>query len=263
MISHCKAVCRGAKSPFIICDMPFGSYEASTEDAVRNAVRLIAEGNAEAVKLEGGKEIAETIRAITKVGIPVLGHIGLTPQRQSSLGGFRVQGKTVEDAKSLLEDALALQDAGCFGITLEAMPREVASFITSQLNILTIGIGAGNGCSGQVLVQQDMLGSFDKFVPKYVIYIIKWFFFKFNNIIILIYLYIYIFIYNKNIFFLKKKKKRFCKVYADVSGIAINAIKNYVKDVKERTFPNNEKNCYKMKSGEDKKLEEYIKSLKK
>ncbi|ORY67904.1 hypothetical protein LY90DRAFT_661051 [Neocallimastix californiae] len=221
MISHCKAVCRGAKSPFIICDMPFGSYEASTEDAVRNAVRLIAEGNAEAVKLEGGKEIAETIRAITKVGIPVLGHIGLTPQRQSSLGGFRVQGKTVEDAKSLLEDALALQDAGCFGITLEAMPREVASFITSQLNILTIGIGAGNGCSGQVLVQQDMLGSFDKFVPK------------------------------------------FCKVYADVSGIAINAIKNYVKDVKERTFPNNEKNCYKMKSGEDKKLEEYIKSLKK
>jgi len=166
MVRHCQAVCRGAKSPFIVCDMPFGSYEASIEDAVRNAVRLIAEGNAEAVKLEGGKEMAETIRAITKVGIPVLGHIGLTPQRQSSLGGFRVQGKTMDDAKSLLEDALALQDAGCYGVVLEAMPKEVASFITSQLNILTIGIGAGNGCSGQVLVQQDMLGAFDKFVPK-------------------------------------------------------------------------------------------------
>eukprot|EP00833_Pecoramyces_ruminatium_P006244 jgi/Orpsp1_1/1180276/evm.model.c7180000072759.1 len=221
MVRHCQAVCRGAKSPFIVCDMPFGSYEASIEDAVRNAVRLIAEGNAEAVKLEGGKEMAETIKAITKVGIPVLGHIGLTPQRQSSLGGFRVQGKTFEDAKSLLEDALALQDAGCYGVVLEAMPREVASFITSQLNILTIGIGAGNGCSGQVLVQQDMLGAFDKFVPK------------------------------------------FCKVYADISSTAINAIKNYSKDVKERNFPNNEKNCYKMKAGEDKKLQEYIESLKK
>jgi len=221
MVRHCQAVCRGAKSPFIVCDMPFGSYEASTEDAVRNAVRLIAEGNAEAVKLEGGKEMAETIRAITKVGIPVLGHIGLTPQRQSSLGGFRVQGKTFEDAKSLLEDALALQEAGCYGVVLEAMPKNVASFITSQLNILTIGIGAGNGCSGQVLVQQDMLGAFDKFVPK------------------------------------------FCKVYADISSIAINAIKNYSKDVKERKFPDNEKNCYKMKSGEDKKLQEYIDSLKK
>jgi len=221
MVRHCQAVCRGAKSPFIVCDMPFGSYEASAEDAVRNAVRLIAEGNAEAVKLEGGKEMAETIKAITRVGIPVLGHIGLTPQRQSSLGGFRVQGKTMEDAKSLLEDALALQDAGCYGVVLEAMPREVASFITSQLNILTIGIGAGNGCSGQVLVQQDMLGAFDKFIPK------------------------------------------FCKVYADMSSVAINAIKNYTKDVKERKFPDNEKNCYKMKSGEDKKLEEFINNLKK
>ncbi|ORX76161.1 hypothetical protein BCR32DRAFT_271435 [Anaeromyces robustus] len=221
MVRHCQAVCRGAKSPFIVCDMPFGSYEASIEDAVRNAVRLIAEGNAEAVKLEGGKEMAETIKAITKVGIPVLGHIGLTPQRQSSLGGFRVQGKTFEDAKSLLEDALALQEAGCYGVVLEAMPKDVASFITSQLNILTIGIGAGNGCSGQVLVQQDMLGAFDKFVPK------------------------------------------FCKVYADISSTAINAIKNYSKDVKERKFPDNEKNCYKMKNGEDKKLQEYIDSLKK
>jgi len=221
MVRHCQAVCRGAKSPFIVCDMPFGSYETCPEDAVRNAIRLIAEGNAEAVKLEGGKEMAETIRAITKVGIPVLGHIGLTPQRQSSLGGFRVQGKTFEDAKSLLEDALALQDAGCYGVVLEAMPREVASFITSQLDILTIGIGAGNGCSGQVLVQQDMLGAFDKFIPK------------------------------------------FCKVYANVSSVAVEAIKNYTKDVKERSFPNNEKNCYKMKSGEDKKLQEYLESLKK
>ncbi|ORX57262.1 ketopantoate hydroxymethyltransferase [Piromyces finnis] len=221
MIRHCQAVCRGAKSPFIVCDMPFGSYEASIEDAVRNAVRLIAEGNAEAVKLEGGKEMAETIKAITKVGIPVLGHIGLTPQRQSSLGGFRVQGKTMKDAKYLLEDALALQEAGCYGIVLEAMPKEVASFITSQLNILTIGIGAGNGCSGQVLVQQDMLGAFDKFVPK------------------------------------------FCKVYADISSIAVNAVKNYTADVKSRKFPDDEKNCYKMKSGEDKKLQEYINSLKK
>ncbi|CAG8536963.1 17930_t:CDS:2 [Cetraspora pellucida] len=145
MLHHCRAVSRGAKTPFLVCDMPFGSYEISPKDALRNAIRFIKEGNMEAIKLEGGTEMAKTIQQITSIGIPVLGHIGLTPQRQSSLGGFRVQGKTAKKAIKLLDDAKALQQAGCFAIVMEAIPGPVAAYITEQIQIPTIGIGAGSG----------------------------------------------------------------------------------------------------------------------
>ncbi|CAG8492253.1 117_t:CDS:2 [Ambispora leptoticha] len=167
MLHHCKAVARGAKSPFLVADMPFGSYEMGSVDAVKNAIRFIKEANMEAVKLEGGIEIAETIQKITSVGIPVMGHVGLTPQRRTSLGGFRVQGNTAKKALKLLEDAKALQEAGCFAIVLEAIPEMVAAYTTKNLKIPTIGIGAGVHTSGQVLVQQDMLGIFDRFVPRF------------------------------------------------------------------------------------------------
>ncbi|KAI8853410.1 ketopantoate hydroxymethyltransferase [Chytridium lagenaria] len=159
MIHHSKAVARGSKIPFIVGDLPFGTYECSAEQALQSSVRFVREGMVEAVKLEGGVEMASTIDRITKVGIPVLGHIGLTPQRSSSLGGFRVQGKSVEKAKKLLDDARALQEAGCFAI--------VCLIHHAKITVPTIGIGAGNGCSGQVLVQLDMLGMFDKFLPKF------------------------------------------------------------------------------------------------
>lgn len=167
MIHHCKAVARAVKHPFLVGDMPFGSYESCERMAVENAVRLIKEGRVEAVKIEGGIEMASTVHRIQRVGIPVLGHIGLTPQRQSAMGGYRVQGKTAKKAKLLLKDALALQDAGCFAVVVEGVPAPAANYITSNLKIPTIGIGAGPGCSGQVLVQNDMVGIFDKFVPRF------------------------------------------------------------------------------------------------
>nr|KAJ3415129.1 hypothetical protein HK105_001596 [Polyrhizophydium stewartii] len=167
MMHHSRAVARGSKCAFLVGDMPFGTYEASPEDAVRNAIRYMHEGDVEAVKLEGGAEIQETIRRITSVGVPVMGHIGLTPQRQASLGGFKVQGKTLERAQQLLKDALALQDAGCFSIVLEAVPHPVATFITKQLSVPTIGIGAGPQTSGQVLVMMDALGIYDRLSPKF------------------------------------------------------------------------------------------------
>ncbi|KAF9919069.1 hypothetical protein BX616_002122 [Lobosporangium transversale] len=166
MLHHCRAVARGTRSSFLVADMPFGTYETSPEQAIANAVRIIKEGKAEAVKLEGGKEMAPTITRLTQVGVPVLGHIGLTPQRQASLGGYKVQGKTVAKAKAMIEDALALQQAGCYAIVLEAVPEPVARHITNILSIPTIGIGAGAGCSGQVLVQQDMLGLYGR-VPRF------------------------------------------------------------------------------------------------
>lgn len=170
ILHHCRAVSRGVRSAFTIGDLPMGSYEVSPEHAVASSIRMIQDGRVEAVKLEGGIELAPTISRITSVGIPVLGHIGLTPQRSHSLGGFRVQGKTAASASKLLTDALALQDAGCFGLVLEAVPAPVSELITEKLKIPTIGIGAGNGCSGQVLVQIDMLGNFPKgrFMPKFV-----------------------------------------------------------------------------------------------
>jgi 3-methyl-2-oxobutanoate hydroxymethyltransferase len=147
-----------------------GSYEVSPEQAITSAIRLVKEGRVQGVKLEGGQEMAPAIARITAAGIPVLGHVGLTPQRQNSLGGFRVQGKTAESALRVFEDALAVQEAGSFATVLEAVPAEIANVITKRLKIPTIGIGAGNGCSGQVLVQIDMTGNFPpgRFLPRFV-----------------------------------------------------------------------------------------------
>lgn len=153
-----------------IGDLPMGSYEIAPEQALESAIRVVKEGRVQAIKLEGGTEFAPTIEKITRAGIPVLGHIGLTPQRQHSIGGFRVQGKTTTGALKVLEDALAVQAAGCFAVVVEAVPAEVAALVTKKLRIPTIGIGAGNGCSGQVLVQVDMSGNFPpgRFLPKFV-----------------------------------------------------------------------------------------------
>ncbi len=147
-----------------------GTYEVSPEQALQSAIRVVKEGRMQAVKLEGGADMAPTISRITRAGIPVLGHVGLTPQRQNALGGFRVQGKTKGAALKLLDDALAVQDAGAFAMVIEAVPQEVAALITEKLRVPTIGIGAGNGCSGQVLVQVDMTGNFPpgRFLPKFV-----------------------------------------------------------------------------------------------
>ncbi|KAK7966566.1 uncharacterized protein PG986_000843 [Apiospora aurea] len=153
MLLHCRSVARATKAAFTIGDLPMGSYEISPEQALDTAIRFVKEGRVQGIKLEGGKEMAPTIAKITRAGIPVLAHIGLTPQRQNSLGGFRVQGKTADGAMRVLEDALAVQEAGSFATVLEAVPAEVASIVTQKLSIPTIGIGAGNGCSGQVLVQ--------------------------------------------------------------------------------------------------------------
>ncbi|KAK6834486.1 3-methyl-2-oxobutanoate hydroxymethyltransferase [Apiospora arundinis] len=170
MILHCRSVARATKAAFTIGDLPMGSYEISPEQALDTAIRFVKEGRVQGIKLEGGKEMAPTIAKITRAGIPVLAHIGLTPQRQNALGGFRVQGKTADSAMRVLEDALAVQEAGSFATVLEAVPAEVASIITQKLSIPTIGIGAGNGCSGQVLVQVDMTGNFPpgRFLPKFV-----------------------------------------------------------------------------------------------
>ena len=168
MLHHCRAVARGAKRPFLVGDMPFMSYQAKRSDAVYNAGRFLKEAGMDAVKLEGGRDVAKTVAAIARAGIPVVGHVGLTPQTATKLGGFRVQGKTSAAAQRLLEDALSLEEAGCFAIVLEAIPAPVAKVITKRLSIPTIGIGAGVDCDGQVLVFHDMLGLFDRFVPKFV-----------------------------------------------------------------------------------------------
>jgi 3-methyl-2-oxobutanoate hydroxymethyltransferase len=168
MLHHCRAVARGAKTSLLVGDMPFMSYQVSVEEAVRNAGRFLQEGGMDAVKLEGGLERADAIRAITGAGIPVIGHIGLTPQSVNQLGGFRAQGKTAIAAKRLIEDALILQEAGCFSIVLESVPARLADLISKKISIPTIGIGAGNGCDGQVLVTHDLLGLFDRFTPKFV-----------------------------------------------------------------------------------------------
>jgi len=168
MLHHCRAVARGADYAFLVGDMPFMSYQASVEEAVHNAGRFLKAAGMEAVKLEGGRAVAGTARAITRVGIPVMGHIGLTPQTLSALGGYRVQGKSAAAAYDLVQDALALEEAGCFSIVLEAIPAPVAAAISERLTIPTIGIGAGRGCDGQVLVFHDMLGLFSRFQPKFV-----------------------------------------------------------------------------------------------
>ncbi|KAK5136741.1 hypothetical protein LTR08_002037 [Meristemomyces frigidus] len=197
MILHCRSVARGARAAFIVGDLPMGSYEVSAEQALQSAIRLVKEGRVHAIKLEGGVEMAGAIHKITTAGIPVLAHIGLTPQRQNALGGFRVQGKSTASALKVLADAIAVQEAGAFAVVLEAVPAEVATLVTKKLRIPTIGIGAGNGCSGQVLVQVDMSGNFPprRFLPKFV------------------------------------------KKFGDVWGEARRAIEAYKTEVKERSYP--------------------------
>ncbi|MFH1665181.1 MAG: 3-methyl-2-oxobutanoate hydroxymethyltransferase [Candidatus Omnitrophota bacterium] len=168
MIHHSKAVRRGVKRAFLIGDMPFMSYQVSDEDAVRNACRFLKEAGCDAVKIEGGKEAAPRIKAVSSAGIPVLGHIGLTPQSMSKLGGYKVQGRDAESASRLLSDALFLEEVGCFALVLECVPKTLAEKITAKLGIPTIGIGAGARCDGQVLVINDIIGHFRKFVPKFV-----------------------------------------------------------------------------------------------
>ena len=195
MIHHTAAVARGAKNALVVGDMPFMSYEVSVEQAVINAGRLMKEGRANAVKLEGGVRVAEQIKAITKAGIPVCAHIGLTPQSVNAFGGFKVQGKTAEAAQQMVEDALAVQEAGAFAVVLECVPAKLAAIISEKLDIPTIGIGAGAGCDGQVLVYQDMLALFSDFKPKFV------------------------------------------KHFANAGEVMKQGFTDYIKEVKEGTFP--------------------------
>ena len=168
MLHHARAVSRGAKSALLIGDMPFMSYQVSAEEALRNAGRFLQQAGMDAVKLEGGRDRVDAVRKITGAGIPVMGHLGLTPQSVHQLGGFRAQGKTAVAAKHLLEDAKILEEAGAFGIVLESVPARLAEAISKQILIPTIGIGAGASCDGQVLVTHDLLGLFERFTPKFV-----------------------------------------------------------------------------------------------
>lgn len=168
MIYHLKAVSKGSKNALIIGDMPFLSYHVSPEEAVKNAGRLVKEGFAQGVKLEGGVEIIDKVKAIIDAKIPVLGHIGLTPQSINMFGGFKIQGTSKSQAEKIIKDSISLEEAGVFGIVLEGIPKDLADLITRKLNIPTIGIGAGSGCDGQVLVINDMLGMNTDFTPKFV-----------------------------------------------------------------------------------------------
>lgn len=203
MIHHCAAVSRGIKDILLVCDMSFMSYQTSVYDAVVNAGRLMKEGHANMVKLEGGVEVAPQIEAIVKASIPVCAHIGLTPQSINAFGGFKVQGKTEAAAKKLIEDAKAVQAAGASMVVLEAVPAKLAAKVTEILDIPTIGIGAGAGCDGQVLVYQDMLGMFTDYVPKFV------------------------------------------RQFANVGEVMKGAFSDYIKAVKDKSFPA-EENTYKI-----------------
>lgn len=167
MIYHAKAISRGAKSAILVGDLPLGAYHASTADAVNNAMRMIKEGGADVVKMEGGEDVVPMVEAVVQAGIPVMAHIGLTPQLMSKLGGFRVQGRSASAGAQLVRDAVALERAGCFAIVLEAIPDRVAALITERLVIPTIGIGAGPDCDGQNLVLHDLVGLFDRFLPRF------------------------------------------------------------------------------------------------
>ncbi|MDI6800088.1 MAG: 3-methyl-2-oxobutanoate hydroxymethyltransferase [Actinomycetota bacterium] len=168
MIHHTKAVARGAESALIVGDMPFMSYQASVDEALKNAARFLSEAGAQAVKLEGGKVVAEKVDRMTSIGIPVMGHLGLTPQSVNQFGGYKVQGREEKAKERIIKDAKALEEAGAFAIVLECIPSELASVITEKVMIPTIGIGAGPTCDGQVLVTPDLIGTFDKFTPKFV-----------------------------------------------------------------------------------------------
>ncbi len=168
MLHHCKAVSRGVENALLVGDMPFMSYQVSVEDAVLNASRFLKEAGCDAVKLEGGVSVAPVIERLVQAGIPVMGHVGLTPQTASSLGGFKVQGRDIERARAIYEDAIAVAKAGAFSVVLECIPSDLSALITQELDIPTIGIGAGPKCDGQVLVTNDLLGLYEKFTPKFV-----------------------------------------------------------------------------------------------
>lgn len=203
MIHHSAAVARGAKNALVVTDLPFMSYQTSVYDAVVNAGRLMKEGRAGAVKLEGGKEVCPQIKAIVSAGIPVVAHMGLTPQSINTFGGFKVQGKTEAAAKKLIEDAKAVEEAGAFLLVLECVPAKLAKLVTESINIPTIGIGAGAGCDGQVLVIYDMLGMFSDFKPKFV------------------------------------------KHFANAGDVIREAVKTYIAEIDDGTFPA-EEHCYKI-----------------
>lgn len=203
-ISHCQSVRRGAPNTFIVGDMPFMSYQVSDEDAIRNAGRFLKEADVDAIKLEGGRRMASRIRAITDAGIVVCGHIGLTPQSSGLLGGFKAQGRTVDSARELIFDAIAIQEAGGKFLLLEAVPPELTEFIVNLLEIPVYSIGAGAPCDGQLIICGDMLGMFQAFTPKFV------------------------------------------KKYANVAEVIINAMKEYVDDVKQVKFPE-DKHVYRIK----------------
>ena len=203
MIHHSAAVARGAKNALVVTDLPFMSYQTSVYDAVVNAGRLMKEGRAGAVKLEGGKEVCPQIKAIVSAGIPVVAHLGLTPQSINTFGGFKVQGKTETAAKKLIEDAKAVEEAGAFLLVLECVPAKLAKLVTESINIPTIGIGAGAGCDGQVLVIYDMLGMFSDFKPKFV------------------------------------------KHFANAGDMIREAVKTYIAEIDDGTFPA-EEHCYKI-----------------
>jgi 3-methyl-2-oxobutanoate hydroxymethyltransferase len=198
MLSHTAAVTRAVNRAHVVSDMPFMSYNISIEQAVTNAGILYKDGLADSIKLEGGQDMAEAVAAIHRAGIPVFGHIGLTPQTAALLGGFKVQGKSIDQAKKVFDDAVALEEAGAFALILEAIPKELAVLITEKVRIPTVGIGAGVGCDGQVLVLHDMVGLFKRFTPKFV------------------------------------------KVYADVYTTQVNAVKEYIGDVRSADFPGDE-----------------------
>lgn len=195
MIHHCAAVARGAGQAMVVCDMPFMSYQTGVYDAVVNAGRLMKEGRAQAVKLEGGKEVCPQIQAIVSASIPVVAHLGLTPQSINAFGGYKVQGKTEAAARKLIEDAKAVEAAGAFAVVLECVPAKLAKLVTESVHIPTIGIGAGPDCDGQVLVYQDMLGMFTDYKPKFV------------------------------------------KQYANVGAIIKDAVRTYMNEIQEGSFP--------------------------
>ncbi len=216
-IVHCEAVRRGAPHCFVIGDMPLGSYQTSDEVAVDNAIRFLKEADMDAVKLEGGVRIASRIRAITDAGVNVIGHIGLTPQSSGQLGGHKAQGRTAETAKLVIEDALAVQEAGATMLLVEAVPPEVMEHIWKTLTIPVLSIGAGPHCDGQLLIVSDLIGQFQAFTPKFV------------------------------------------KKYCNVAEMITNAMKEYVAEVKNSTFPDEDVHCYKMIDGEQEKLKAMLK----
>ncbi|MBW2095062.1 MAG: 3-methyl-2-oxobutanoate hydroxymethyltransferase [Deltaproteobacteria bacterium] len=218
-IVHSEAVRRAAPNTFVVGDMPLGSYQVSDAEAARNAIRFLKEAGVDAIKLEGGKRVLSRIRAILDAGIVVIGHIGLTPQSSGQIGGHKAQGRTVDSARLVIEDALAIEEAGAQMLLIEAVPPEVAGFITKRLRIPVLSIGAGPGCDGQLLIVSDLIGQFTAFTPKFV------------------------------------------KQYANVAEVVTNALKAYVSDVRNGTFPTDE-HCYHMMKGEEEKLKEVIREYK-